>query len=160
MRRELKALAPDVPVFDAKTMIQHLGVALFLPRMAASLLALFGAIGLGLAGLGLYGVVAFAVNQRTREIGIRMALGADSAKVIRLVVRESVRLVGIGLAIGIGLALPASMPLARALYGVRPADPVTFGLVAGVLLLTALLASYLPARRAVLVDPLVALRNQ
>jgi predicted permease len=160
MRRELEALAPDVPIFEAKTMVQHLGVALFLPRMAAGLLALFGGIGIGLAGLGLYGVVAFAVSQRTREIGVRMALGADSVKVIRLVVRESVGLVLVGIGVGVTMALLAARPLASALYGVSPADPVTFLAVAGLMVGTALLASYLPARRAVRVDPLVALRSQ
>ncbi|NOT06611.1 MAG: ABC transporter permease [Gemmatimonadales bacterium] len=160
MRREFTTLAPDVPIFDAKTMTEQLGLALFLPRMAAALLGLFGMIGIGLAGLGLYGVVAFAVTQRTREIGIRMALGADARKVVRLVVREIAALVLTGLLLGTGVALLAMRPLAGILYGVSPADPVTFIFVTGLLLVAACIASYLPARRAVTIDPLVALRSQ
>jgi len=160
MRRELRATVANLPVFDAKTMAQHLGVALFLPRMAAGLLGAFGLLGLGLAALGLYGVIAFAVAQRTREIGIRMALGARASEVVRVVVRESVTLVTVGLAIGLAIALAATKPLGALLVGVAPGDPVTLLGVALVLVLAAVLASLVPARRAARVDPLVALRQQ
>lgn len=160
MRRELRTLLPNVPVFDAKTMPQQLGVALFLPRIAAGLLGIFGALGLTLAVLGLYGVIAFTVAQRTREIGVRMALGARSSEVIRLVVRESVALVAVGLTVGILVALLATRPLAGVLVDVRPGDPLTLLGVAVVLAAAAVLASLIPARRAATVDPLIALRQQ
>jgi len=159
MRRALRSTASGLPVFDAKTMPQHLGVALFLPRMAAGLLGAFGLLGLVLAALGLYGVIAFAVAQRTREIGIRMALGARAGEVVRVVVRESVALVSVGLAIGLAIALVATRPLGALLVGVGTSDPLTLGGVAIVLVVAAVLASLIPARRAATVDPLVALRQ-
>lgn len=157
-RSVLRELDSDVPLFEAKTMEEHLGFSLFAPRMGAALLSGFGALGLLLASIGLYGVVAFSVSQRTREVGIRVALGADRVRVVRLVVREGMTLVGIGVVLGVALSLVAMRPLAGVLIGVSPTDTVTFGAVSIILVAVALVASYVPARRAAAVDPLVALR--
>ncbi len=160
MRREFRAAYPDVPIFDAQTMAEHLGLMLFLPRMAAGLLSIFGLLAVGLAAVGLYGVVAFAVARRTREIGVRIALGAASGQVMRLVLGRSMALVGVGLGVGLVLALVAARLLAGALYGLSPSDPIAIGGTIGFLALVAVLASYLPARRAARVDPLVAIKGE
>jgi macrolide transport system ATP-binding/permease protein len=158
VRREIDALDPNTPIFDIKTMSEHLSVMLFLARMGAALLAAFGGLGLILASMGLYGVVAASVARRTREIGIRMAIGARRGDVLRLVVKEGMALTGTGLAIGLGLSLLASQVLRGLLYGIAPSDPLTFFGVALVLATVALCANLVPARRATEVDPLVALR--
>jgi predicted permease len=158
VRHEIDALDPNVPIFDIKTMSEHLSVMLFLARMGAVLLAAFGGLGLILASMGLYGVVAASVSRRTREIGIRMAIGAQRGDVLRLVVKEGMALTGLGLAIGLGLSLLASRVLRGLLYGIAPSDPLTFLAVALVLATIALGANLIPARRATEVDPLVALR--
>jgi predicted permease len=158
LRREAKALNPDVPLFEAKTMQQHLGFMLFAPRMAAFLLSGFGILALALATIGLYGVVAYSVARRTREVGIRVALGADRRTVVGMVVREGMTMAGGGVVIGLALSAVAMRPLAGLLHGVSPTDMVTFGGVAVLLSAVALLASYVPARRAARVDPVVALR--
>jgi len=160
MRRELRAMNAPYPVFEARTMPQHLGIMLFAPRMGAALLSVFGALAAVLASLGLYGVVAFAVSQRTREIAIRMALGARPGQVVGMVVSETMVLMGTGFAIGMALAAVATRPLAALLYGVGPSDPLTFGGVALLLAVVALGAAYLPARAAAAVDPMAALKNQ
>lgn len=158
IRADLNATAPGVPVFEAKTMPQHLQLMLFLPRVGAGLLSLFGMLAMILALTGLYGVIAFAVSLRTRELGIRSALGARPGQVTSMVVREGLRLVGIGAALSLLPALAVSRLLSGVLFQVPAFDVVTF-LVAGLLFGTvAFVASYIPARRAARVDPLVALR--
>jgi putative ABC transport system permease protein len=159
-RREVKALNSSVPLFEAKTMQQHLGIILFAPRMAAFLLAGFGILALALATIGLYGVVAYSVAQRTREVGIRVALGADRGRVVSMVIREGMTMVGVGVVVGLVLSTLAMRPLAGVLHGVSAADPMTYAGVAIVLTVVALLASYIPARRASRVDPMVALRYE
>ena len=129
-------------------------------RMGASMAAVQGAIGLLLAVMGLYAVVSYAVVRRTREIGVRMALGAARADVLRLVVGEGLRLSLIGLGIGLLIAAGVGFVLSRVLYGVVPLDVPVFGGVTAVLLVVAALACYLPARRATRIDPLVALRYE
>jgi len=160
VRRELDALDPNLPVFDIATMSEHLSIMLFPARLGAALLAAFGALGLVLAGIGLYGVVASSVARRTREVGIRMSLGARRSDVLTLVVREGMTLTGIGLAIGLGLALLASQVLSGLLYGIGTYDPVTYVIVAAVLGGIALFANLVPAGRATQVQPVVALKYE
>ncbi len=124
------------------------------------LLAIFASTALLLSSVGIYGVLSYMVAQRTRDIGIRMALGASQAQIVWDVLGFGLRLAGIGLAVGLAAALAATRLLSSLLYGVRPTDAVTFAAVSFILLVVALIASYLPARRATRVDPLVALRYE
>lgn len=158
VRRELDALDPNVPIFKMGTLSEHLSIMLFPARMGAALLAAFGALGLLLASIGLYGVVASSVARRTREVGIRMSLGAKRSDVLALMVREGMTLTATGLAIGLGLAALASQLLQGLLYGIGTRDPITFLTVALVLGAIALLANLVPAGRAMRVEPTVALR--
>jgi len=128
-------------------------------RFTMSLLATFAAVALLLAAIGLYGVIAYLVGLRSHEIGVRIALGAARADVLRLVLGSGLRLAGAGVALGVVGALAATRLLASQLYGVGPGDPATFAVIAAVLALVALAASYVPARRAARVDPIVALRS-
>ena len=160
VRRELEALDPKVPIFDQRLISDHLDVMLFPARMAAGLLATFGGLGLLLASIGLYGVVAYSVSRRTREVGIRMAIGAGRGDVMSLVVREGMTLVAVGLGLGVLAALAVGKLLGGLLYGIEPHDPLTFVGVSAVLLAVALAANLLPARRATRVDPMVALRYE
>jgi putative ABC transport system permease protein len=123
-------------------------------------MSLFGAVALVLAAIGLYGVVAFGVSQRVREIGLRMALGASSTDVSRLVLREGVKLALVGVGLGVAGALLSSRLLESLLYEVEPDDPATLVVIAAVLVGVAVAASYLPARRASRIDPFVALRSE
>jgi macrolide transport system ATP-binding/permease protein len=158
VRNEVTTLDKSLPLFDVKTMRQHLGIALLPARLAGSVLGVFGLVALLLAAAGIYGVMAYAVAQRTREIGIRMALGADSLAVLRLVVQQGMTLVLIGLAIGLAAAFALTHLLKSLLFGVSTVDPVTFAGIALLLTLVALLACWIPARRATKVDPMIALR--
>jgi putative ABC transport system permease protein len=126
--------------------------------MGATLVGVFGLLALLLAAVGLYGVISYAVSQRTREIGVRMALGARANDVMRMVVKEAMTLVAIGMAIGWGLAAALSRLVASFLFSVGAMDALTFAAIPILLAVVALLASYLPARRAMKVDPMVALR--
>jgi len=147
-------------VFSIKTVRQNIDRSILQERVTAMLSAFFGALALLLAAIGLYGLMAYAVTQRTREIGIRMALGANRSGVLRIVLREVIVLVGTGVGIGLPCALAATRLIGHMLYGVSPNDPVTLAWVVGALLAVGLLAGYLPARRAMKVDPLVALRYE
>jgi len=160
VRAQVRALDADLPITGLKALEEHFGLALLPQRVGASLLGLFGVLGLLLAAVGLYGVVAYGVGQRTREIGIRIALGARTDDVTRLVVRQGAALGATGLAIGVALAAGAAHLITSLLYGVSPLDPVTFAAVALVLGGTVLTASWLPARRAARVDPMAALRGE
>ena len=148
------------PIYDLSTMDQILARAVFLPRMSATLLALFAGAALLLAGLGIYGVLSYAVNQRTREIGLRMALGATSGRTVGLIVRNSLLMLTIGVGIGIVAAVMLARTMGRILYGVSPFDVPAFAVAALVLVAAGLCATLLPARRATRVDPMVALREQ
>ena len=163
LRRLLNQTDPDLPVFNVRTMESHIRDSVFglMPlRMGAALAGVQGLIGALLAVMGLYAVVSYAVTRRTREIGVRMALGAERTDVLRLVVREGMRLSVIGIAIRLLIALGVGVVLTRVLYGVRPVDATVFGGVTALLLGVSALACYLPARRATRVDPLVALRYE
>jgi len=160
VRQEIAALDPNLAVSGTETMDEHLDKALLIPRISAVLLGVFGAVGLTLATVGLYGVMSYSVARRTREIGIRMALGARAGGVLRLVARQGLALTGIGVAIGLALALAVSRFAASLLYGVSATDPLTFIAVPVLLLAIAVLAVLLPARRAARTDPLTALRYE
>jgi len=164
LRDAVAALDPDLPVDPVRPMMDVVDEALAQSRFQAVLLGLFAGLALALAAIGVYGVVSYTVAQRTHEIGIRMALGAQRAEVLRLVVRQGMKLVLAGVAVGLGLAVALSRYLAdRAaayLYGVSATDPVTLVVVPLLLLAVALVANFLPARRATRVDPLVALREE
>jgi predicted permease len=160
VRQEIAALDPNLAVSGTETMREHVNGALLIPRLSAVLLGVFGAVGLTLATVGLYGVMSYSVRRRTREIGIRMALGARSGGVLGLVARQGLALAGIGVAIGLALALMVSRFAASLLYGVSATDPLTFIVVPALLLAVAALAVLLPARRAARTDPLRALRYE
>jgi predicted permease len=160
LRNEMQALNKDVPVFAVKTMSELIGGQLAADRMIAVLLSIFGAGALLLAAIGIYGVMAFSAAQRTREIGIRIALGAERSDILKLIIGQGIFLISIGAGLGLALALAATRVLQSLLFGISATDPLTFGSVVLVLVGVALLACYLPARRATKVDPLVALRYE
>lgn len=158
--REVRAIAPDVPAFEATTMTAQVGRTMMLDRLMAVLTVLYGLLSVVVAAVGLYSVMAFAVVTRKREIGIRMALGADYSQVLGQVVGEGVALIAIGLALGVPSALWASRFAASFFYGLSATDPVTYIVLALVLAGIALSATWMPARRAAKVDPMVALRYE
>jgi len=160
LREQIRAIDSALPVAEVRPMAEVIGSSIAQPRFRTTLLSLFGAAALLLAAIGIYGVLAYTVAQQTREIGIRMALGANPGKVLRLVLGRGLRLAGFGTAIGILAALMLTQLLNSLLFGVSATDPVTFAAVAGLLLGVALLACYVPARRAMRVDPMVALRYE
>jgi predicted permease len=155
----VKRLDVNLPLFDVRTMEEHLELSVFVPRLAGLMLGLFGALALLLAVVGLYGVIAFSVAHRTREIGVRIALGASRGEILRMVLRQGMLLTLAGVAIGLGLGALAGKALEGQLMGVAAADPVSFGLTAVILVAVALAACGVPARRAAVLDPLVALRR-
>jgi predicted permease len=160
VRREVQGLDQNLPVTNLQSLSEVIAGSLFAARMGATLLAVFGGLALLLAAVGLYGVMSYAVSRRTREIGIRMALGAGTGKVLRLVLKEGMTLVVGGVAAGLIVAAAVTRLLASFLYGVSPLDAVTFVAIPLVLALVSLLASYIPAHRATKVDPIVALRYE
>jgi predicted permease len=160
VRQQVEALDPNLAVFNIETMKEHVGKALLIPRLCGWLFGVFGLVGLTLATVGLYGVMSYSVRRRTREIGIRMALGAPASGVLRMVAGQGLVLAAAGIAAGLALALTASRFAASFLYGISAMDRATFIGVPLVLLAVALVAILLPARRAARVDPLVALRYE
>jgi predicted permease len=160
LRREILMVDDGMPIMESKTMTEHLGIMLFAPRMGGILLGVFGGLGILLATIGLYGVVSYAAAQRTREVGIRVALGARPADVMRLVVGRGLTMVGVGIAIGLALAFAAALPLGSLLYGISVTDPVTFVGVTLLLVGVAFVATMVPALRASKLDPMVALRRE
>jgi putative ABC transport system permease protein len=158
MRREAQRLDPRLPVFDVRMAEQHMSWAYWGPKLGAGLSLVSGLLALALATMGLYGVMSYAVSRRTKEIGVRMALGAQPRDALRLIVRQGMLLVAIGLACGLVAALALGRVLTGLLLGVDAADPLAFAGVIALLALTALIACLIPARRAAKVDPMVALR--
>jgi ABC-type antimicrobial peptide transport system permease subunit len=161
VERTIQSLAPQLPVFDVKTMRESLYTlnGLLVYQIGAALAALLGILGLILAIVGVYGVVSYAAAQKSHEIGVRMALGAQPADILKMVFRDGFLIVGIGLAIGVALALAAGH-LVRGFVIVSANDPLTYVIVTAVLAFVALAACLIPARRATRVDPLVALRYE
>jgi putative ABC transport system permease protein len=160
IRQEVWSIDKGQPVFDVRTMIEVRAISVALYSASSVSLGIFGGVALLLAAVGIYGVMAYAVSQRTHEIGIRMALGARGRDVLQLVVKNGMTLALIGIVVGIGGAWGLTRFLASLLVGVSPTDALTLSAVSLCLLLVALLACYIPARRATKVDPLVALRYE
>ncbi len=160
IRKVVSKIDPDEPVTDITTMQRFLAVSIDDSKFVMRLLEIFAAMALLLAAVGIYGVMSYFVSERTREIGIRIALGAERASVLGLVTKLGLKLTLAGVVVGGALAFALTRVIARFLFGVSPEDPVTFGAVAAVLTIIALLACYIPARRATKVDPIVALRHE
>jgi predicted permease len=160
VRAELHSLDPNLPVFDVKTLTEHMRFALFPARIAATVLGVFGLVALILAAIGIYGITSYAVSQRTREIGIRMALGAQFSDVMKLILTHGVKLTVIGVCLGLLGAYLVTRAITSVLYGVTATDPLTFAGVSVLLIAVALIACYVPARRATKVDPLTSLRYE
>jgi predicted permease len=158
IRGEVAAMDKNLPVFAVKTMSEQIADTIWQQRMAAGLIGLFGLLALVLAAIGIYGVMAHSVAERTREIGIRMALGAQAGEVLRLVFKQGLRLALAGVVIGLAAAFALTRVMASLLYGVSATDPMTFIIAAVILTGVALVACFVPARRATKVDPMIALR--
>lgn len=158
VRQIIAQADPRLPISTAKTMSEHMGFALLPARIGAILFGSFGVLALALAAIGLYGVMSFSVSRRTREIGIRMALGAHSADVLKMVLRQGMTLTMLGVGIGLLFAFATTRLMKTLLYGISATDPVTFAAIAGLLIAVALMACFLPARKAAKTSPLVALQ--
>ncbi|MGB2673150.1 MAG: FtsX-like permease family protein, partial [Candidatus Acidiferrum sp.] len=158
-KKQIWSLDAQIPVSDVHTMDDLIAVSLAQQRFNMLLLGLFAALALILAAVGIYGAMAYAVNQRTHEIGIRTALGAQRRDVLRLVLGDGAKLVCFGIAIGIAGAIVLTRLMTTLLFEVKPTDPETFAIVPIVLAIVALAACYVPTRRAMRVDPMVALRH-
>jgi putative ABC transport system permease protein len=160
VRAALHAIDPDVPISNISTMDANIANSMGQRRFAMMLLGLFAVMALVLASIGIYGVMSYSVTQRAHEIGIRMALGAARQRVLGMVMRQGLALVGLGVVIGVVGAFALTRLIASQLYGVKPTDPATFVLVAVTLVGVAAVATFVPAMRATRVDPVVALRDE
>jgi len=166
LRQAVKEVDPNLPLSNVKTQVEQGDETLRMERLFAKLLTLFGLLAQQLASIGLFGVLAYAVSQRTHEIGIRMALGASRFDVLKMIVRQGMTLAGIGVVLGLigsyvlTKYLESWVNLSQMLFGVKVSDPATYGVIAVLLTLISLVACYVPARRATKVDPLVALRYE
>ena len=160
VRDQVRQIDPDQPVYAIQTLDEVFDAARLQPSVSTTLMGWFAAVALIIAAIGLYGVLAYAVSTRTREIGIRMALGADRARVVGPVVRQAALLVSIGMLIGLATVVASAPLLARVLQGVTPRDPLTLVTTAAILFVIAVIAAIVPARRASGVDPVVALRTE
>jgi putative ABC transport system permease protein len=160
IRQKIRGIDPSQPIASFGTMNEVIASSISPRRFSMLLLAIFASITLLLAATGVYGVMAYATAQRTREVGIRIALGAQRGAVIRLILKQGLTLTLIGIITGVAGALAAARAMSGLLYGISPTDPITFAAISLLLLAVALLACYLPARRATKVDPMVALRTE
>src|SRR5215813_1492505 len=160
IRGEFRKLDPNLPVTDVKTLTEHMSLSLFPARAFASLLSAFGLLALALAAIGIFGVMSYAVSQRTREIGVRMALGAGAKDIFKLVIGRGLLLTSIGVGVGLALALVGTRLISSLLYSVSAIDPLAFVGVTLLLVAVAFLACFFPARRAMKTDPMVALRYE
>ncbi len=162
IRNECRALEPDIVLFNTRTMEEMISnsSASFMRRFPALLIGLFSGIALLLASVGIYGVVSYSISRQTHDIGVRMALGAQASAILKMVMKQGMALAGTGLAIGVVASLALAQLLGAMLYEVNVSDPATFALVSAVQGIVALLACYIPARRAIKVDPMIALRHE
>ena len=160
VRREVQRLDPNLPVHALRTLPEHVSEALWPARLGAGLLTVFGLLALMLAAVGLSGLIAYLVSQRTHEFGIRLALGAQAGDVLKLVIWQGLKLTLSGVVVGLVGAFAVTRLMENLLYGLNPADPLTFLAITSLLVVVASLASYIPARRATKVDPLIALRYE
>jgi predicted permease len=160
VRREVQGLDGNLPVYNVRTLEDQRAGSLYVARFAATLSGFFGGLALLLASVGIYGVMAYSVSRRTREIGIRMALGAGRGDVLRLVLGEGLLLIGVGLIVGLLATLAITRLMAGLLYGISPTDPITLAAIPIIMAGVALVACFIPAHRATRVDPMVALRYE
>lgn len=160
IRKEVQALDSNIPIVNILTMRQTINVSLWAARMAVSLLGVFGVLALTLAAIGIYGLMSYNVAQRAQEIGVRIAVGAQKSDVLRMVLRQSFLLVAVGIALGVVGALGLGRAASNLLFGISPTDLTTYAGISALLLVVAMAASYLPARRGTRVDPLIALRSE
>jgi predicted permease len=160
VREQVQAVNPELPVFGGQMLDEVVSDSLAPRRFSMQIVGLFAVTALLLAGLGIYGVISYIVSEHTREIGIRLALGAQSHNILRDVLKQGLQLAGAGAGIGLAAAFIVARLMSRLLFGVRPTDPLTFTGVALLLIFVALLACYIPARRAVRVNPILALRHE
>jgi putative ABC transport system permease protein len=163
IRNVVSTMDPDLPLYDIKTMEEYLSASVATPRFHAMLLETFAGLALLLTGVGLYGVIAYAVAQRTHEIGVRITLGASRANIVQMVLKAGLGLTAMGIGAGVLLSLLTARfitALSSLLFGIHPTDLVTFVAVAAIVFLVSLLACYIPAYRAARVDPMIALRYE
>jgi putative ABC transport system permease protein len=160
LRRAVAEVDPSLTVFNDGSLTSALGLALFPAKLVAVILASFGLLAVVLAATGVYGIMAYAVSRRTREIGIRMALGADPSEVARVVLTRTAMLLAVGISIGFGLAFAGGQFFGQILYGISAHDPLTYLCAIALMVLVAFVACWVPARRAIKVDPLTALRTE
>jgi predicted permease len=160
VREQVAALDPDLPITRVATMEQVVSTSVRQPRLSSTLIGLFAALAALMATVGVYSVMSYSVTERTRELGIRIALGADARSVVRLVVGEGLTMAGVGIAVGALASLALTRVLGSQLYEVSPTDPLVFGATAAAVLAVAVAAALVPARRAMRVDPMVALRAE
>jgi ABC-type antimicrobial peptide transport system permease subunit len=160
IRAEIRRAAPDLPIETTVTMDEAVAASVAQPRFRTFLLVLFATTAMLIATCGIYGLMAYAVTQRRREIGVRMALGADRGDVLRLVLTRALRIVVAGLIVGLAGAAGVTRVLQRFLFGVTPTDPIAFTIVTLLLMAVGLMAAWLPARRAARIDPCAALRAE
>jgi putative ABC transport system permease protein len=160
VRKTLAAMEPDAPLYDVRTLDDYLALDLGRARFQTVLLSLFAAVALVLTAIGLYGVIAYGVVQRTHEIGVRMALGASRTNVLKMILNRGLMLTVSGIVLGVVGALALARLMESLLYEIPPRDPLTYVVVCFTLSMVALLASYIPALRATRVDPMIALRYE